>query len=212
MEVNQRIAKEGALFGTSGLEFTAPGTSIHKLYEAQRLALAVVVDENETSGLNKIQQGIAGLGGERRMMSWRESNDQLPSFPQELVDTIISDKACRVILLTPAYFAEGYRPTWLTQEQFGITPELKAIAIQCPQVVSGWDLEKKCPKHTRHLAPAGTVLFLHLKGRDDTIGDWINCIWMQCVSDNDPDGSVTSHKAATMVLVWPHSVDGLASR
>lgn len=192
MEADQRVAKEGALFGTSGLEFTAPGTGIHKLYEAQRLALAVVVDESEASGLNKIQQGIAGLGGERRMVSWRESNDQLPSYPQELVDSIISDKACRVILLTPAYFAEGYHPTWLTQEQFGITPELRAIAIQRPQVASGWDLEKKGPKHTRRLAPAGTVIFLKLEGREDAIRDWVNSIWMQCVSDNDTDSSVLS--------------------
>jgi len=192
MEADQRIAKEGALFGTSGLEFTAPGTGIHKLYEAQRLALAVAVDESEASGLNKIQEGIAGLGGERRMVSWRKSNDQLPSYPQGLVDTINSDKACRVILLTPAYFAEGYRPIWLTQEHFGITPELKAIAIQRPQVVSGWDLEKKGPKHTRRLAPAGTVIFLKLKGGDDAIRDWVNSLWMQCISDNDPDGSIPS--------------------
>jgi CRISPR-associated protein Cmr3 len=192
MEADQRIAKEGALFGTSGLEFTAPGTGIHKLYEAQRLALAVAVDESEASGLNKIQEGIAGLGGERRIVSWRKSNDQLPSYPQGLVDTIISDKACRVILLTPAHFAEGYRPIWLTQEQFGIRPELKAIAIQRPQVASGWDLEKKGPKHTRRLAPAGTVIFLKLEGRDGAIRDWVNSIWMQCVSDNDPDGSVPS--------------------
>jgi len=193
MEADQRIAKEGALFGTSGLEFTAPGTSIHKLYEAQRLALAVAVDESEASGLNKIQEGIAGLGGERRMVRWRESNDQLPTCSREQLDTIVHDKACRVFLLTPAFFTKGYRPTWLTEPRHEVKPSLAAIAIQRPQIASGWDLEKKCPKPTRRFAPAGTVIFLNLEGSKDAIRDWVNNIWMQCVSDDDDqNGSVPS--------------------
>ena len=55
------------------------------------------------------------------------------------------------------------------QEQYGVTPQLAGIAIQRPQVVSGWDLEKRGPKPTRRLAPAGTVIFLNLEGSNDAI-------------------------------------------
>ncbi len=190
IELDQRVAKEEALFGTSGLEFTI--TEKQKLGKSRRLALAVAVDENKASGL---KEGIAGFGGERRMVSWRKSNDKLPTCPQKVVDAIIHDKACRIILLTPAYFAQGYQPTWLMKQQHSVTPQLAAITIQRPQIVSGWDLEKRGPKPTRRLAPAGTVIFLNLKGNEDAaIRDWINNMWMQCVSDDDPNGRSTQSR------------------
>lgn len=197
MEQDQRVAKEGALFGTSGLEFTVPGIKDKKLQEAQQLALVVAIDESKakTNGLLGLREGIASLGGERRMVSWRKSNDKLPQCPQKVVDAIIHDKACRIILLTPAYFAQGYRPTWLMKQQHGVTPQLAGIAIQRPQIVSGWDLEKRGPKPTRRIAPAGTVIFLNLKDNEDAvIREWVNNMWMQCVSDDDPNGRSTQSR------------------
>lgn len=185
MNIDRRTAKEGALFETSGLEFTFTGRSREKrLSKAQRLALAVAVDENEASG---IRDGLASLGGERRTVSWRKSDSDLPQCPEELRKAIIKTKSCRVILLTPACFKQGYRPTWLAEEQYGVQPRLRAIAIQRPQVVSGWDLERPGPKPTRRLASAGTVLFLSLKGSDEAIKHWVESMWMQCVSDNEQD-------------------------
>ena len=182
IKLDQRVAKDEALFGTSGLEFTV--TEKQNLGEARQLALAVAVDEKEAPGL---KEGFAGLGGERRMVSWHKSNSDLPTCPPQIQDTIVENKACRVILLTPAYFKQGYYPTWLTEEHYSVTPKLAAIAIQRPQVASGWQLEKPAgPKPTRRLAPAGTVIYLNnLTGSDDAIREWVNNIWMQCISDND---------------------------
>ena len=92
-------------------------------------------------------------------------------------------------MLTPAYFEEGYHPRWLLEESknTGVNLDLKAIAIQRPQIVSGWDLAKPGPKPSRRLAPAGTVLFLELKGSDAAVGDWISKTWMQCISDGQED-------------------------
>ena len=180
-------AKEGALFETSGLEFTSPGRDYEaRLSGAQRLALAVVVDRMEASS---IRSGLAGLGGERRMVSWRRSDSDLPKpeCPPKLLTAITKNKACRVLLLTPACFEQGYRPGWLVEPRDGVQPDLQAITIQRPQVVSGWDLEKRGPKPTRRLAPAGTVLFLSLTGDDKAIESWVKGIWMQCVSDNEQD-------------------------
>ena len=98
-------AKEGALFETSGLEFSFPGKDYKRLSEAQRLALAVVVDKKEASS---IRSGLASLGGERRMVSWRRSDSYLPECPPKLLTAIIKNKACRILLLTPACFEQGY--------------------------------------------------------------------------------------------------------
>jgi CRISPR-associated protein Cmr3 len=191
IDADKEVAKEGMLFETSGLEFTAPGKDEGRLKDAQRLALAVAVDDHEQF---TPRAGLGGFGGERRMVSWRASSTDLPLCPPELAQTIIADGACRVFLLTPACFeedhhTESYLPAWLLTEaaNYGITATLKAIAIQRPQVVSGWDLALRKPKPSRRLAPAGTVLFLSLKGSPAAIGDWVSRMWMQCISNNEQD-------------------------
>lgn len=185
-------AQTGALFETSGLEFVSPGSDLEtRLRDAQRLALAVIVDKKETPTL---QAGLASLGGERRMVIWRRGNRTPPKCPPRLLKQIVKDRACRLILLTPACFEKGYLPDWLCKLREDVKPELKAIAIQHPQVVSGWRLEPPPgPKPTRRLAPAGTVFFLSLKGEDDkaiddkAIEKWVKDIWMQCISDDPLD-------------------------
>jgi CRISPR-associated protein Cmr3 len=178
-------ARTGALFETSGLEFAAPGADLEtRLSKAQRLALAVVVDRKEAPTLHN---DLAHLGGERRLVSWRRGNRQLPDCPAEVLDAIREQKACRVILLTPAYLTKGYQPTRLLKPQDDVKPELQAIAIRQPQVVSGWRLEPPSgPKPTRRLAPAGTVFFLSLTSENPrAIENWVKERWMQCISDDE---------------------------
>jgi CRISPR-associated protein Cmr3 len=180
---------DGALFSTSGLEFTyVPPNKDDAgllLSTAKRLALAVVVEQ--LNGLT-IDAGLASLGGERRMMRWRHERDvALPAMPAKLLDTVKEKKHCRVVLLTPAYFEQGWKPTWLCEEREGVMVELKATAVDSPQVVSGWDFEKCKPKPTRRLAPAGSVYYLKLDGEPDDIEKWVNSIWFKNVSDNEED-------------------------
>lgn len=187
IDADKGVVREGALFATSGLEFTRPGADRRRISEARRLGLAVIVDESEAPGIPGIQEGLARLGGERRMASWRRSQQELPGFPQELKASIVTQKACRAILLTPACFVEGYRPTWLVEHRYGVQPKLEAIAVQRPQVVSGWDFELRRPKPSRRLAAAGTVFFLSLAGTPEAIGDWVQRMWLQCVSDDEQE-------------------------
>lgn len=168
-----QTAAEGALFQTSGLEFTTPTRS--------RLALALVADEPLTPGLTP-------FGGESRLAAWRVSAQQLPGWPEGLKAIISDQRACRLILLTPACFTAGYRPAWLLEARHGVTPQLQAVAIGRPQVVSGWDYEYRCPKPTRRLAPAGTVYFLSFgKALRSDIIAWLDAIWMVNVSDAEQD-------------------------
>ncbi len=193
MNAEGLVAEEGALFQTSGLEFTVTANKQEtRLNEAKRLALAMVVESNREL---TIQEGLGSFGGERRTVSWRKSERnlliKLLTCPELISKEIIrqKEKACRIILLTPAYFEEGYHPRWLLEESknTGVNLDLKAIAIQRPQVVSGWDLEKRGPKPSRRLAPAGTVLFLKLEGSDEAVEGWLSKTWMQCISDREED-------------------------
>ena len=184
IQPDTQVAQEGYLFQTRGLEFTAisPDKDSSELSAAKRLALAVLTESNDAQG------GFAALGGERRMVYWREGmeSNRLPATcPSKLVDRIKEDRACRVILLTPAWFTQGWEPEWLLKEGEGVKPELQAVAIQRPQVVSGWDFEQRAPKKTRRLVPAGSVFFLELDGDEAAIGKWIDTIWLQCVSDDE---------------------------
>jgi CRISPR-associated protein Cmr3 len=177
-----RTAEERKLFETSGLEFTHPGQGQARLRDARRLALAV-----ETDKVIQHPCPVDYLGGERRLVTWRVGNGELPPCPPALREQIIADKACRLILLTPTHFTQGFRPTWICTPRNGVTVELHAIAIQRPQIVSGWDFEHNRPKPTRRLAPAGTVLFLKLDGEPAAISTWIDATWMHCISDDDQD-------------------------
>lgn len=186
MDSNKEIGKEGLLFGTSGLEFTSPGAGKERLRKARRLALAIDIEDETIAP----QAGVAGFGGERRLVTWRQSNAHFPPCPPALKQAIKNDRHCRLILLSPASFAQGYYPTWLRTthaQAYDVKVDLRAIAVHRPQVVSGWDLALGTPKPSRRLAPAGTVLFLSVQGSDDALTRWIEQTWMQCVSDDEQD-------------------------
>ncbi|MBA2395423.1 MAG: CRISPR-associated protein Cmr3 [Ktedonobacteraceae bacterium] len=188
MDSDREMGKEGMLFGTSGLEFTHPGAHEQRLHHARRLALAIDVDDHDhgTSPL----PGVTGFGGERRIVTWRPSQQTFPACPQEVKDELKRTGSCRLILLTPACFKEGYYPTWVRTDHAqacGVTVTVQAIATRRPQVVSGWDLALSRPKPSRRLAPAGTVLFLSVRGNASELDQWIEQTWMQCISDDVQD-------------------------
>lgn len=191
IEAGKEIARDGRLFETSGLEFTAPGSGHQRLTTAKRLAIAVDVNE---AGYT-IRPGIAGFGGERRMITWRRSNSELSTWAEDvkmkvLEHALVKGPHYRLFLLTPACFKQGYRPgEWFHAEaaRCGVVVELKALAVHRPQVISGWDLALGRPKPSRRLTPAGTVFFLSLKGGEQAIRDWIEVTWMQCISDDEQD-------------------------
>ena len=151
---------------------------------------------------------VAPLGGEQRLSYWRASDDWLSlTCPPEIRRAIKEMRACRVVLLTPAHFREGFRLRWLLRAQHGVTPMLKAAAVGRPQVVSGWDYEIRKPKPTRRLAPAGSVFFLNLEGDEQNIDQWIDAVWMNCVSDDDENGNPGQTRSDGFGLaalgVWP---------
>ena len=172
--------ERGALFQTRGLEFAwAPA---HRGLAAMRqLALAVATEATN------LKPGIGPLGGERRLVFWRRSRHVLPPIPDAIKQGILVQRHCRLILLTPAHFRVGWKPLRVLEPRQGAVPSLRAAALHRPKVVSGWDFEGTWPKPTRLLVPAGTVFFLKLEGSSQAVENWIDTVWMYCVSDEEQD-------------------------
>lgn len=168
-----QTADPGGLFVTSGLEFAhAPvKDELPELQKTTEFALLVETDAD-------IAASWGFLGGERRVAQWQKlAKDPFPACPPEVKDSIIKQKSCRLVLLTPAYFEAGFIPAWL-REQHNF--EIAAAAVPRCQTVSGWDYKARQPKITRRLVPAGSVYFL--KNIQDA-GKFIMDVWMQNISD-----------------------------
>lgn len=177
--------RDGALFMTDGITFWRNESEDEILLSgARRLALAIAVDD--PNGL-PLTRGFGPMGGERRLMHWRATDKTFPAIPPRLKEEVLKTSHCRVILLTPAHFVNGWKPDCLTKTQLGVSVELQAAIVGKPETVSGWDLKAKGPKPTRRLVPAGSVFFLKLTGNEADIGRWLDDIWFQCISDTDAD-------------------------
>jgi CRISPR-associated protein Cmr3 len=193
VQPDQQTAREGALFQTSGLEFTWRDWNVakHDAFVTRRFALATWF-HGATPHFNG---GFAPLGGERRLMRWSKDQPEQEPFTHEekqsIYDQVVRDRRCRVLLLTPGYFTDGYRPP-LTWTRGSVTATLKAAAVPRMQTISGWDLAanngRGAPKPTRRLAPAGSVYFVEFIGlSDDDILKWLGATWMKNVSDDAQD-------------------------
>jgi CRISPR-associated protein Cmr3 len=186
-------AIDGALYQTRGLEFTYQSAA--PKVGGKRLALAI------WTSADKLVESMIPFGGERRLTHWRKSDtaaeNEFADCKKAVIEKIKRSKGgdsyfCRLVLLTPANFTQGYRPDWLLKMQTGVKAELKGIAINRAQVVSGWDFDRTKsphgqPKATRRLAPAGAVYFLKLTSNEQQIETWLNQAWLQCVSDEPQD-------------------------
>jgi len=183
IENESQTAKDSALFQTQGLEFTYQKQADKKLINLTRLALAVQTEAN-------LREGVATLGGERRIVTWHKNNDSIPfaKCPDKIKKQILCTKVCRVLLLTPGYFKEICQPEYLLKPEGNLTPQIKAVRVERPQVISGWDFETNKPKATRRLAPAGTVFFLKFDDKttnEKELENWIDKIWLTAISDDE---------------------------
>ena len=173
-----QTAEEGMLFETSGMEFVrTERDEKNRLKSIYSLFMAVQTDA-------KFPEGFGHLGGERRVVYWKKSKDSLPECPQAIKQKIIEQKHCRLLMVTPAFFIEGYLPTYL-RTAFGMKISVQNVACSRYQTISGWDYEKHQPKPTRRLVPAGAVYFLELEGSDVEIEKFVDDIWLAPISDDE---------------------------
>lgn len=181
MDYGRKSGKDGGLFETRGLEFTRkiePKKDGENL-EFKRYGFLLRVKTDDFDG--KIENGIAPLGGERRLVSWSETENPFPEIDAETKKNIIGKGTCRLILLTPAIFENGFYPKFENENI-----EIEAVAVNRYQVISGWDFKIHKPKPTRRICPAGSVFFLRFTDKAN-IEQWLEKTWFGCVSDDAQD-------------------------
>jgi CRISPR-associated protein Cmr3 len=191
----ERVGIEGALFQTSGLRFLQPGDSP---LSPRRLALSIRSAGGEVSGSRlSLHQQMAPLGGERRLAQWRPSTEPWPAIPPEVREAISKTGRARIVLLTPAAFAQGSLPGWSRGNgplSGPVQVKVRAACVSRPEIVSGWDLAadngdgkpKGRPKPTKRLAGAGSVYFVELEGgTEKDRAHWCDQTWLACLSDRE---------------------------
>lgn len=196
IQPGERVSIDGALFETAGLRFLQPGAS---RLAPRRFALSVRVGASQVGErhLDLLEQ-VAPLGGERRLAHWAPSQHAWPVLPKMICERISETRRVRLILATPALFADGALPGWSNQpwpSGGNVKATVRAACVPRPEIVSGWDLafdngpgkKKGRPKPTRRLAPAGSVYFIELTGSKEDVASWCAATWLAPVSDFDQE-------------------------
>ncbi|WP_437288477.1 type III-B CRISPR module-associated protein Cmr3 [Sorangium sp. So ce406] len=181
-------AEDGMLFETEGLRFVHPETRAP-------LALAVEVDDAAAAKVGSLREGLAPMGGKRRLVRWTRATQPLPEVPEPVLNgASLGDTGSRVrvLLLTPALFEEGWRPRLSPGTPLGPAEgvthvRLVAACVGRPLAISGWDFAKQQPKRIRRAAPAGSVYWLELTGPPAARRAWVQRAWAEATSDAEED-------------------------
>lgn len=183
-------AKDGALFATSGLRLAwrEPGSgprSVRRLGLAFGCASAAFA---EKAGRRPVL-----LGGEQRLSRLGALAGGWPMPGEGGWRALAGARRLRVVLLTPAIFAEGYRPSKARLAAvFGEGARLVAAAVDRPQVVSGFDFarakaegNRRAEKAVRRAAAPGSVYWVDVP--DGMSRARLEAAWMASLCDKQQD-------------------------
>ncbi len=192
-------AEEGQIFSTANLSVTHlrryveklddKGLSFDKKFAQITLATRVQI---ENGSLSETPVNFwHPLGGERRLVHWQECQEAVTGWtcPDEIHHALTNATKIRMVLATPAIFANGWKPGWLDEQLEGTPPgykvKLKLVGV-CNsrwKAISGWDLQKHGPKPIRRMVPAGSVYFFTTTDNALSLSDF----WLQSVCDHEQD-------------------------
>ena len=197
-------SSDGDLFTTTALDLNVAPTSGYSV-SAFSLALRVTAPSSSPlcNHLNALD-ALHPLGGERRVVHWRRDETGADRWicPARIIEAKErKPQRLRLILVTPAIFAEGWRPGWLQpmngslvgmppSENDKPAPQLKLVGAVVGrwQPISGWSLEagKRGIKPLRRLAPAGSTFFFEVLDGSNP-ADWASAHWLSSVCDDAQD-------------------------
>jgi CRISPR-associated protein Cmr3 len=139
---------------------------------------------------------IHSLGGKRRLAHFQEwEGPSFGSCPEEISKALDQRKYVRMVLVTPAYFAKGWRPGWLDEKletnekwPYGVKLKLRWACVPGWLPISGWSYSNNRngsgrEKAVRRMVPAGSVYFFEVK--DGNPRDLAEKGWLATVSDKD---------------------------
>lgn len=182
IDAESNSAADGQLFSIEHSRFELvdqPAGEVPKW--SGREQLCVLADCAATS----IGEGVTAFAGKRRLVQLKKEPVQVPPMPAGLAKKIAESKRARMLLLTPAFFSEGWRPSWVFAERDDVKIKLRAASVTRPEVLSGWNFETQRPKPSRRFAPAGAVYFIEFAGSAAAIEKWLKDMWWQAISDDE---------------------------
>lgn len=118
----------------------------------------------EFSNLYFKENSILKLGGEAKTAKFRILTNQLEKSKMSFPKTEFSDKKFKIVLTTPAYFENGFLPSWIDKKTFTANfNNFKFKLINCivgkPILQGGFDLKNSKPKPMVKLVPSGSVYY-----------------------------------------------------
>lgn len=148
----------------------APGLFYHAEFIRPQPGVGLLVGISGDQGLLP-KGGPICIGGEGRGASY----SILPGNKFGSLHTATSGQL-KVVLLTPAYFSEGWLPAGRDWSPWvGTQARLVSVAVGRPQIISGWNMAagggRGASRPIRHFVPTGSVFFFenaHWQGRPFT--------------------------------------------
>ena len=184
-------SKEGMLFSTTGLDFVQGNV---KKKQPLRQGYAAI-DVEVPDGLPSLPERFtAPLGGERRLAEFNREDDCQDLWDCPLSMEFHRGDKIRLVLASPAIFAQGWLPGWIDKASLegtipGTETRLKLVSAVTGrwQPISGWCYEKghTGPKPTRRMVPAGSVYFMELMSETFNSAS----LWLSSVCDEARDRS-----------------------
>ena len=188
IDPERQAAANGKLFQTAGLDFMA------RAVEGDPLSVTRIGLLGRFAG--EIENGVLTLGGERRLSAISRTAEAIwPTPPSGLAHSIAAAGGLCLSLLTPALFANGWRPAWLNAVQDdvlegtppgceGVTLRLRAAALERWLPHSGWDLAAQKPRAGRKLVPGGAAYWFEISQGEAAA---LLPLWLGSVCDEAQD-------------------------
>jgi CRISPR-associated protein Cmr3 len=158
LDAATRSAAEGKLFTVQAVAMRKRHHGKAQDYDVGFLA--------EIEGATLPQALMLRFGGDGRAA--RASLVSASVGTPNVVDQILQNRRCRLILTSPGIFPDGWLPTGcvcdgdgsLRFDLHGVRGRLVCAAVPRAEVVSGWDVAKWQPKPAQRVAPTGSVYWL----------------------------------------------------
>lgn len=200
LNAEARTAEEGQIYTTEGFAFSPKDEQTAAKFASTGFLVGI-------QGVADLmpQDGVLRLGGDGRSAHYRRVafNPATQGFADAhlrgggAAPTGITAPAgdgkfltrFRLILQTPALFAQGWLPEGVTQQEDGsyrlqgngFTARLACAALGRRDTVSGWDVFQWAPKPAQAAVPAGSVYwFDEFEGDFGKLAAWVNQgLWPQ---------------------------------
>jgi CRISPR-associated protein Cmr3 len=137
------------------------------------------------------------LGGDRRLCGVVEAKASLFEPPAALLAAFdrTQSRGLRLVIVTPAAFAQGWVPDFLRREDneyrgtlAGAELVLRAAFVPRPIDVAGWDMASNRPKPLSRMVTPGSVYLLERTDGRRVDGALAKALWLTAVGERRSEG------------------------